>query len=83
MNAGINAWIDYCFADEAELRPYHLHNFIKLYGEDAGRIRVNLCIESQEEVNDTLVIELNAGFHCLHIPMKLIDQLIATKEEGT
>ena len=67
----IQAWIDYCFADDPLERPYHLHKFMKIYDkDDAGGIWASLCIE-----DDRLVIDISTGFHCLHIPLKVIDQL--------
>ena len=67
----LQTYIDYCFADDPLERPFHLHKFIEKYGkEDAGSIWATLCID-----DDDLVIDISTGFHCLHIPLKAIDEL--------
>lgn len=74
----LEAWINYCFADNPLEKPIHLDNFLRLYTKDeAGSLWACLCIE-----DDNLVIELKTGFHCLHIPLKLIDELRTSLREA-
>ena len=74
----IEVWVDYCFADDPLERPFHLHKFVEKYIKaDAGGIWASLCIE-----DDRLVIDISTGFHCLHIPLDVIDQLRSSNKSG-
>jgi len=77
-----NSEIWYCFPNYPQRDPYVLWKLIHEYskGDRAGKLDVGLVVESQSGKNDALVVILNCGFHCLHIPID--DILMTLKETG-
>lgn len=79
MTHSIKAYIDYCFPDDVLDRPAVLDRFLdKWVNTQAGLLWVEMCVE-----DDSLVIDLSCGFHCLHIPIAVIMETIEKAKEDT